>query len=240
MDAGSQGFLLPTVVGSFDSPVFGATRSTTAEVSLLIVEVLGNIQSDWDLSDIGAHSLKPTLLSWCAKYGLALSVRRRLGGHAKARDKSVLAYSRDELSEPMRLLQEVLQAVRDKRFDPDATRSGLWSSVAEGVEQKCEEVQVQVQEQAGSSGDAPATPVVKQDDSDAESLPSSSSGGEEVAMNVSEHWFNPKSGMYHLLHEADPQRLACGRMKSEGLRAADFTSAYADAAARCKGCYREG
>ena len=83
-------------------------------------------EAGWDLSRTGAHSLKPTLLSWCAKFGLPLALRRKLGGHAKARDKAVLAYSRDELSEPMRELQRLRKAVNDGVFVPDASRSGLW------------------------------------------------------------------------------------------------------------------
>ena len=35
------------------------------------------------LGGLGSHSLKATLLSWSAKYGLTASVRRRLGGHVK-------------------------------------------------------------------------------------------------------------------------------------------------------------
>ena len=45
---------------------------------------------------MGSHSLKATLLSWSAKAGMPMAARRILGGHAKAGDKAVAEYSRDE------------------------------------------------------------------------------------------------------------------------------------------------
>ena len=126
LEASRDGFLMPTAFGRLDHLTFGSLRATTAEISILIKELLMSAEAGWDLARTGAHSLKPTLLSWCAKFGLSLALCRKLGGHAKARDKAVLAYSRDELSEPMRALQRVLKAVNDGVFVPDATQSGLW------------------------------------------------------------------------------------------------------------------
>ena len=74
--------------------------------------------------NIGAHSMKSTLLSWIAKYGLDKPTRRMLGYHAEPKDKSVETYSRDAMAAPMRKLDEVLAAVRSGRFLPDANRSG--------------------------------------------------------------------------------------------------------------------
>ena len=74
--------------------------------------------------NIGAHSMKTTLLSWIAKYGLDKPTRRMLGYHAEPKDKSVETYSRDAMAAPMRKLDEVLAAVRSGRFLPDANRSG--------------------------------------------------------------------------------------------------------------------
>jgi hypothetical protein len=125
LDAARDGFLLPTVIGPFPSMMLGCRRASTSEVSSLIKEIFMAAEAGWDLSRVGAHSLKPTLLSWCAKFGLPLATRRKLGGHAKGRDKSALAYSRDEMSEPMRELQRVVKAVKEGSFFPDSTRSGL-------------------------------------------------------------------------------------------------------------------
>ena len=62
-DASIDGFLLPAVYGDFGKFALGRTRSTTAEVSLVLKEILKFLRVDGDLTRIGAHSLKPTLLS---------------------------------------------------------------------------------------------------------------------------------------------------------------------------------
>ena len=79
------------------------------------------------LRDKTSHSLKATCLSWAAKAGLPLATRRVLGGHARPGDISVLEYSRDALSGPLRELDGVLAKISAGPFDPDQTRSGRWS-----------------------------------------------------------------------------------------------------------------
>ena len=59
----------------------------------------------------GSHSLKATLLSWAAKFGLNEGTRRLLGGHVKPGTTCILTYSRDVLAAPLRRLGRVLDAV---------------------------------------------------------------------------------------------------------------------------------
>ena len=80
-----------------------------------------------DLGNIGSHSCKATLLSWCAKAGIDKDTRRTLGYHAQPGDRSVDAYARDTQAAPRRQLSKVLDLVRAKDFLPDVTRSGRWS-----------------------------------------------------------------------------------------------------------------
>jgi hypothetical protein len=68
-----------------------------------------------------------------AKAGIQKAHRRLLGGHMKPGDRSMAEYSRDELAEPLRHLSQTLKWVRERRFDPDATRSGLWAGAARRV-----------------------------------------------------------------------------------------------------------
>ena len=75
-------------------------------------------------SRITSHSCKATLLSWLSKYGADVPVREILGGHA-ARLKTVLCYSRDSLAAPLRVLDQLLVDVREKRFRPDLTHE-VW------------------------------------------------------------------------------------------------------------------
>ena len=79
-----------------------------------------------DLENVGAHSLKVTCLSWCAKFGLDRETRRMLGYHALPGDSSMDAYSRAPLAGPLRQLDTVLQAIRAGTFVPDATSSGTF------------------------------------------------------------------------------------------------------------------
>jgi len=103
-------------------------KASTEDVSARIDSFLRSNGLYADGANFGSHSLKATLLSWAAKFGLPLAVRRKLGGHSKARESSVLAYSRDELAEPLRLLRDMLHRIHGGEFDPDATRSGRWIS----------------------------------------------------------------------------------------------------------------
>ena len=92
---------------------------------------------DEDVLEIGTHSCKATLLSWVAKWGMKEEYRRRLGGHARPGERSILEYSRDALSVPLERLDELLVGVRLKRFKPDSTRPGrrgVFPSVAERIE----------------------------------------------------------------------------------------------------------
>ena len=76
---------------------------------------------------LGTHSLKVTLLNWSAKYGLEPSDRKLLGYHVGS-EKSMLTYSRDAMSGPLRSLQKVIDAVRKGDFAPDSTRSGYFKN----------------------------------------------------------------------------------------------------------------
>ena len=82
------------------------------------------------LDAIGAHSLKTTTLSWMAKAGVDRDSRRSLGYHVRSDERSMEAYSRDSLAGPLRLLAKVVEDIRLKKFDPDATRSGAFAPAA--------------------------------------------------------------------------------------------------------------
>ena len=79
-------------------------------------------------SSIGTHSLKATVLSWCAKYGLDVPTRRALGYHQASSDVSVQTYSRDAMAGPLRSMQKVLDSISGGEFFPDETRSGYFKS----------------------------------------------------------------------------------------------------------------
>jgi len=101
-------------------------RMRTTEVGCWIREFAKSLANlpDEQTAPLGASGLKPTLLSWAAKFGMETGSRRLFGYHVKPKDKSVLIYSRDALAKPLRDLGKVLSAIRDGAFLPDADRSG--------------------------------------------------------------------------------------------------------------------
>ena len=116
------------------SGAWSGRRLTTSEAAQWLCELLRKHGfSMAELEHIGSHSLKATALSWMAKAGIHKSHRRLLGGHMKPGDRTMAEYSRDELAEPLRHLGQTLQWVRDRKFDPDSTRSGRWTGAAKKV-----------------------------------------------------------------------------------------------------------
>jgi hypothetical protein len=59
-------------------------------------------------------------------------MRRILGGHAKVGDRTIAEYSRDELAEPLRMVELLYTWIRASEFLPDANRSGRWSQGRRG------------------------------------------------------------------------------------------------------------
>ena len=74
------------------------------------------------VSSVTTHSLKVTVLSWAAKFGTEISIRRQLGHHADPQLRSTLTYSRDAMSGPMLELEKILDAIRKGTFRPDMPR----------------------------------------------------------------------------------------------------------------------
>ena len=89
---------------------------------------------------IATHSCKSAILSMSAKYGMEPAARRYLGYHSSGKDKSMLTYSRDAMSWPVRLMEEMIRQINDHHFDPDASRSGYFPAgeptVYEGKERE--------------------------------------------------------------------------------------------------------
>ena len=96
---------------------------TSSEASAWMRGLLKEIEPD---TNIRSHSLKCTVLSWCAKAGLTREVREILGRHSSGTKSTSAIYSRDLQAGPLRKLVTLLKKIRLKVFDPDASRSGRW------------------------------------------------------------------------------------------------------------------
>ena len=123
-DAEVDGTLMPEILAAGE---FGSARMKTQDAGLILYSMLAK-DGIQEVKQFGAHSAKATLLSWAAKAGLSRSDRRLLGGHSDSRDKSMEGYSRDVLAKPLKSLADMLEQVRTGRFEPDATRSGRWTT----------------------------------------------------------------------------------------------------------------
>ena len=123
-------FMPAPIIGGGWSP----GRLRTSEASTWLCELLSKYSlGEVNVSNIGAHSMKATCLSWMAKAGMAEKTRRLLGYHVKPKDKSLIVYSRDALAGPLYQLSELILKIASGEFKPDETRSGRWDT-AEGAE----------------------------------------------------------------------------------------------------------
>ena len=121
------------------APVLGAGWSTgklqTTEAAIWLCELLHRHGVPKEhLTNVGAHSLKATALSWLSKAGVGEKARRLLGYHVKPKDSSVVLYSRDALASSLGELVRVITAIRAGRFRPHISRSGRWVQVPEEFE----------------------------------------------------------------------------------------------------------
>ena len=98
---------------------------STAEISAWLRLVLP--RKDNPLS---AHSLKRTLLSYANKRGLGNTDKLILGHHCH-QGKMADVYGDDYAARPLRLLEALLSDIRDGSFDPDASRAGRFTGLAE-------------------------------------------------------------------------------------------------------------
>ena len=115
---GHPTFPAPTVEGDVT-----VRPLSTAEMKKWLHVLLDKYGCDLSSRQLSSHSCKRTLLTWLAKFGSPWQDRMILGGHASFMHSPII-YSRDAMARPLQILQTVLNAVRDKTFVPDNTRSG--------------------------------------------------------------------------------------------------------------------
>ena len=113
------------------APILGGGWSmgklSTTEASMWLCELLHKYGvAKEKLTNVGAHSMKATALSWMAKAGMEPKLRRLMGYHIKPKDTSVVLYSRDALGPGLEKFSEIIEKIKTGRFRPDASRSGRW------------------------------------------------------------------------------------------------------------------
>eukprot|EP00435_Cladocopium_sp_Y103_P016654 s1417_g4.t1 len=126
------------------APIMGGgwsqSRLSTSEASNWLCEVLKKYSMEKaDMSNVGAHSMKATALSWMAKAMISEKLRRLMGYHVKPKDTSLVIYSRDALAAGLDALLKVMADIRTYRFRPDLPRSQRWKNPPAGA--RCRSVQ---------------------------------------------------------------------------------------------------
>jgi hypothetical protein len=111
--------MMPTVL---KGGKLGSSALSASEATAWLRELLGPFEPG--VHSPSTHSLKATYLSWSAKWGMSHEHRCTLGYHMQPGHSSLYVYSRDNLAHPLRLMEEMLAAVVEGSFRPDATRSG--------------------------------------------------------------------------------------------------------------------
>eukprot|EP00434_Breviolum_minutum_P016188 symbB.v1.2.014264.t1/scaffold1033.1/size247163/2 len=112
----------PAEGGGWSSTPISAEASSAWLRSLLITAG----QPSEVVLKYGSHSCKSTVLSWLAKHGTEPHVRAILGYHVSKAGGTELVYGRDNLSAPLRTMEDIISQVAQSTFDPDATRSGMF------------------------------------------------------------------------------------------------------------------
>ena len=191
---------------------------SSQRVSAWLIELLlqhGVPESELD--GVSSHSLKCTLLSWAAKFGLPADVRRFLGHHTKAEDGSLLIYGRDNAAGPLRSLVLMLSAVRAGAFMPDLTRSGRFIPREERVSISCPGPAVapelvlnpDMEDLSDSESSSDSEDEVPAYDPDPEQV-------QEVDVSVESRWVHCKLGTVHFLREGSEDLFVCGRRRHDG------------------------
>ena len=131
------GPLLPAVKFSADGEVFSEDAFISwckrPSLSQEVTNILRRFLEVDERSGISSHSLKATLLSWASKFGLDPETRSALGRHSSTTHGSEAVYARDLAVAPVRKLQEVIDAVANGSFAPDASRSNYFPSADKQV-----------------------------------------------------------------------------------------------------------
>lgn len=233
---------------------------SASEVRKWLIELLMPSDSMSDVSKIGSHSCKASVLSMMSKIGASPDIRRYLGYHTQSDDKSLLTYSRDAASGPLWALSKMLSAVRAKLFDPDVTKSGYMSGelALVGFDKwfpgmTLEDVSNTAFDQGNHS--IPTLPlglsVRNSDDSDSSSSSESSEADVVEARNLKSHAASSSSASLasdgacvfhqvfttvHKLRETGGGRMVCGRVVRPGYKELNGSLMSGDWP-RCKMCF---
>ena len=233
------------------APIASALQSS--EIGCFLRNLL-KVQHE-KVNTVRSHSLKVTPLSWAAKAGCSLAIRRSLGHHLDANAKSATIYARDAMAPPLRELVRVINMIAKKEFFPDNTRSGRFRSEQASVEPA--QTALDSEAETEESYEMPFSERLAGDTDDSETDRSSDASDQADAdpLDTTTLWdlveprFRPnlvkikpgfatymhiQSHVMHLL-EDESHRFVCGRTLSG--RYAPVMNNASSECTRCQTCY---
>ena len=192
---------------------------------------------------IATHSCKTTLLSQAAKYGIDARSRRILGYHTASKDKSLVIYSRDEMSIPLRKLVGMVEAVKTHRFFPDRTRSGYLARAGdddEGEQEEKKDDDPLSQESSSDTSDSGSEfdedVVHEEEEAALDKLAGSWAPDVELGECI---YIRHKTSRYlHLMLDEGGTHLRCGRTLNDRYTVLDSKPSFVHPA--CTACFKLG
>ena len=250
-----KGGLAYPLLGRYDEqglPVADALQAS--EIGCYLRDVLKVAHSN--VNEVRSHSLKVTPLSWLAKAGSSLSLRRSLGHHLDPGSRSATIYARDAMAPPLRELCRVVRLIADREFFPDNTRSGRFKGElqAAAMDQPVQDSEAESQE----SYEMPFSERLGGDTDDSNTDASSDAGGGDSDKDVLdtttlwdlveprhrpnlvrvrpglETWMHNQSHVMHLLGKGS-NKFICGRTTSG--RYSVVSKGASSECTRCQVCY---
>ena len=190
-----------------------------------------------------SHSIKATMLSYAAKFGMPAMDRLVLGYHAGGAQMAI-TYSRDTSAPQMRMMEDMLAAIREGSFWPDLARSMRLqketSNNCVAVTKSAAPVKVEIFEsdsEAGSAGEEPATASDSSSTSEEQGEGVFVEPREPVLEPVFKAWVHNKSKTCHLMYSHYKKVFLCGRcvgpfhVVKEGMPP--------DGISRCRMCFKQ-
>lgn len=116
----------PLAAGEWDTLPISAEAATKWIRKLLMDDPAVDEEEAKYIMQLGTHSCKTTILSWAAKKGTDLQMRKIMGYHSLGIQNAVFIYGRDNIAPALREISDIVKLIATKKFLPDCTRSGYF------------------------------------------------------------------------------------------------------------------
>ena len=213
--------LLPAPISSgvWDSLPISAEAATKWIHRLLISKDMQQGDID-DILKLGTHSCKTTLLSWAAKKGTDLEMRKIMGYHSLGKSNSAFVYGRDNISPALREISTIVKMVKERTFLPDKTRSGYFNTSHE--ESNTDNVEPSLDDLRGDSSSEDSADDDQANHDEAEESVKAIVGNwvgdydpDILPQDPSRYVQHSVSRIFHLLCDESGSSLFCGRSTSK-------------------------